>query len=122
MAIRIGSVVLSFAGLLALILGLLFWSHRALNLVQLHMLLGVLVVGALWFVGVGQAVFKGGSWLVAACALILGALVLMLGMTQTSLMVGQYHWVIKIVHLALGLAAIAMGHVAAARHRKSPAA
>ena len=121
MAIRIASVVLSFSGLLALILGLLFWSHRASNLIQLHMLLGFLVVGALWVVGIGQAVLKRGSWLIAACALIIGALMLALGLTQASLMVGKYHWGIQIVHLLLGLTAIGIGHIGAARYRKSAA-
>ena len=122
MAIRIGSVVLNFSGLLALILGLLFWNHRASNLISLHMLLGLLVVGALWVIGIGQAFLKGGSWLIAACALIIGALVLVIGMTQSALMVGNYHWVIQIIHLALGLTAIGIGHIAAARYRKTAAA
>ncbi len=121
MAIRIASIVLSFSGLLALILGLLFWNHRAANLVSLHMLLGFLVVGALWVVGIGQAVFNRGSWPIAACALIIGALLLALGLTQASLMVGKYHWVIQIVHLLLGLTAIGIGHMGAARYRKSTA-
>lgn len=122
MAIRIGSFVLTLSGLLALILGLLFWDHRASNLISLHMLLGLLVVGALWVIGIGQAFFKGGSWLIAACALIIGALLLVIGMTQSSLMVGEYHWVVRIIHLALGLTAIGIGHIGAARYRKTAAA
>ena len=122
MAIRIASVVLSFAGLLALILGLLFWNHGASNLISLHMLLGFLVVGALWVIGIGQAFLKGGSWLIATCALIIGALVLVIGMTQSSLIVGKYHWVVQIIHLALGLIAIGIGHIGAARYRKTAAA
>ena len=59
MVIRIASVVLSFAGLLALILGLLFWTNSALNLIQMHMLLGLLAVGTLWVIGIGQAFSKG---------------------------------------------------------------
>jgi len=54
MVIRIASVVLSFAGLLALILGLLIWTTSAFNLIQMHMLLGLLAVGALWVIGIGQ--------------------------------------------------------------------
>jgi hypothetical protein len=122
MAIRIGSVVLNFSGLLALILGLLFWTHRGLNLISLHMLLGLLVVGALWVIGIGQAFYKGGSWLIATFALIIGILLLVIGMTQSALMVGDYHWVIQIIHLALGLTAIGAGHIAAARYRKNAGA
>jgi hypothetical protein len=121
MVIRIGSVVLSLSGVLALILGLLLWSHRAPNLMPLHMLLGLLVVGTLWVLAIGQAFANGGSWLIAACAIIIGALVLVLGMNQSSLMVGEFHWIIQVIHLLLGLAAIGIGHMAAARYRKGAA-
>jgi hypothetical protein len=118
MAIRIASMVLSLAGLLALILGLLFWTGSALNLVSLHMLLGFLAVGALWIVGVAQALTRSGSWIIATVAIIVGALMVVLGLIQASLMVGEFHWVIRIVHLLLGLLTIGMGHMAAARSRK----
>jgi hypothetical protein len=121
MVIRIASVVLSFAGLLALILGLLFWTNSALNLIQMHMALGLLAVGALWVIGIGQALSKGGSWLIAACALVVGAAIIVLGWTQSSLMVGELHWVIQVLHLVLGLLVIGMGHMGAARYRKSTA-
>lgn len=118
MVIRIGSVVLSLSGVFALILGLLLWSQRAPNLMPLHMLLGLLVVATLWVIGIGQAFAKSGSWLIAACAIIVGALVLFLGMNQSSLMVGEFHWIIQVIHLLLGLAAIGIGHMAAARYQK----
>ena len=119
MVIRIASVVLSFAGLLALILGLLFWTNSTLNLIQMHMLLGLLAVGALWVIGIGQALSNGGSWGVAASALVVGAAMIVLGWTQSSLMVGELHWIIQVLHLVLGLLVIGMGHMGAARYRKS---
>lgn len=119
MVIRIASVVLSFAGLLALFLGLLFWTNSALNLIQMHMLLGLLAVGALWVIGIGQALSNGGSWGVAASALVVGAAMIVLGWTQSSLMVGELHWIIQVLHLVLGLLVIGMGHMGAARYRKS---
>lgn len=118
MVIRITSVVLSFAGLLALILGLLIWTVSASNLIQMHMLLGLLAVGALWVIGIGQAFSNGGSWLIAAFALVVGAAMIILGMNQSALMVGPLHWVIQIVHLVLGLLVIGLGHMGAARYRK----
>jgi len=118
MVIRIASMVLSLAGLLALILGLLFWSDSALNLLSLHMLLGLVAVGALWIIGVAQALGHSGSWIVAAVAITVGALMVGLGLTQSSLMLGEFHWVIRIIHLLLGLLTIGIGHMAAARSRK----
>lgn len=110
-------MVLSFAGLLALILGLLIWTGTDLNLVQMHMLLGLLAVGALWVIGIGQAFSTGGSWVIAACALVVGGSLIVLGMTQASLMVGAFHWLIQLVHLMLGVLVIGIGHIGAARYR-----
>jgi hypothetical protein len=118
MVIRIASMVLSLAGVLALILGLFFWVGSALSLVSLHMLLGFLAVGALWIIGVAQALLPFGSWMIAALTIIVGGLMVMLGMAQASLMVGEFHWVIQTIHLLLGLLTIGMGHMAAARSRK----
>lgn len=118
MVIRIASMVLSLAGLLTLLLGLLFWTGNALNLVSLHMLLGFLAVGALWIIGVAQALAYSGSWIIALVSMIVGGLMLFLGLTQSSLVMGEFHWVIRIIHLLLGLLTIGLGHMAAARSRK----
>jgi hypothetical protein len=119
MVIRIAAAVLTLAGLLALISGLLFWTGTALNLMSLHMLLGLLAVGALWVIGFAQAFAAGGNWVIAGCALIVGAGMIILGMMQSSLMVGEFHWVIQLIHLLLGLMTIGIGHMAAARYRKA---
>lgn len=121
MVIRIASMVLSLAGIFALILGVFFWFGAALNLVSMHMLLGLLAVGALWVIGIAQALSKGGSWIIAVVALIVGAITAGLGMIQSSLMVGDLHWIIQIIHLLLGLLTIGLGHMGAARHRKKAA-
>ena len=121
MVIRIASAVLSLAGLLALVLGLLFWTGAALNLISMHMLLGLLSVGALLVIGIGQAFAKGGSWTLSVCALVVGALMIVIGMNQASLMVGDLHWVIRVIHLLLGLLTIGLGHMGAARYRRGSA-
>ena len=118
MVIRITSVVLTLTGLLSFILGLLFWTGAALNLISMHMLLGLLAVAALWVIGIAQAFSKGGSWTIAACALVIGAVTIVIGLYQSSMMVGEFHWIIQIVHLVLGLLTIGLGHMGAARYRK----
>ena len=121
MVVRIASIVLRLCGALAVILGILFWSGNALNLIPIHMLLGLLVVLSLWIVGIGQAFSSGGSWPLAGGALLLGLLVIIVGMTQSSLLVGPFHWVIQVVHLLLGILAVGIGQIAAARWRNSSA-
>ena len=121
MVFRITSIVLRLGGALAVILGILFWSGNALSLRPIHMLLGLLVVLSLWIVGIGQAFSSGGSWPLAGGALLLGLLVIVVGMTQSSLLVGPFHWVIQVVHLLLGILAVGIGQLAAARWRNSSA-
>ena len=121
MVIQIASIMLRVCGTLALILGLLFWSGNGLNLIAIHMLLGLLLVLSLWIVGVGQAFSRNGSWMLAIGALALGALVIALGLRQSSLLVGSFHWVIQVIHLLLGVLAVAIGQVCAARYRKQAA-
>jgi hypothetical protein len=119
MVIRTASIVLTVTGLLALILGLLLWIGGAVNLISLHMLLGLLAVGALWVIGIGQFFSKSGSWIFAACALIVGAVMIAVGLYQSSLMAGEFHWVIQVIHAVLGLLTIGVGHMGAAHYRKS---
>jgi hypothetical protein len=121
MVVRIASMLLRLGGALAAILGILFWSGNALNLIPIHMLLGLLVVLSLWIVGIGQAFSSGGSWPLAGGALLLGLLVIVVGMRQSSLLVGPFHWVIQVVHLLLGILAVGIGQIAAARWRNSSA-
>ena len=119
MVIRIASAVLSLAGLLALISGVLVWTGTALNFMALHMLLGFLAVGALWVIGLAQAFGQHGSWIIAGCALVVGAVMIVFGMMQSSLLPGEFHWIVQIIHLALGLLTIGIGHMAIARYRKA---
>jgi len=119
MAIRIASAVLSLAGLLALLSGLLFSAGLAMNLMSLHMLLGFLAVAALWAIGIAQLFSPGGNWVVATSAVILGVLTIFIGLYQSTLMVGQLHWIIEVIHPTLGILTIGLGHMGAARYRRS---
>jgi hypothetical protein len=119
--IQISSIVLRVCGVLALILGLLLWNGSALNLIPVHMLLGVLVVLSLWIIGVGQFFSRNGSWIITICALAVGVLVIIVGITQSSLMVGSFHWVIKVLHLLLGMLAVGVGQIGTTRYRKGAA-
>ncbi len=119
MTIRYATAVLTVAGILALVLGLLLWIGLGVSLISMHMLLGYLAVGALWIVAIGQAFTKNGNWPIALTALCLGALTIWLGMTQATLLSGQFHWLVQFIHLLLGLAIVGLGHMAAARQRKA---
>lgn len=118
MVIRYATALLTISGVLALMLGLLFWTGTAVHLMSMHMLLGIIAVVALWVVGFAQAL-GGGSWALAVIAFIVGMLTIFLGMHQMTIMVGPNHWIIQVVHLILGLLTIGLGHMAAKRAKEN---
>jgi hypothetical protein len=121
MVIRYASAVITLAGLLALASGLAFWFGAAPGLVSMHMLLGFLTVAGLWTIGIAQARSTGGSSILAALAVIVGALTIYIGMNQAAMFPGAHHWLVQISHLILGILCIGLGHMAAARHRRAAA-
>jgi hypothetical protein len=110
--------VVRVAGVLALFLGLLFWTGDALALVPVHMLLGVLTVLGLWLLAATASQLGVPMGMVIGAG-ILGLLVLGLGIIQPSLMPGSGHWVVQVVHLLLGMAAIGLAEMIGSRVRRN---
>src|SRR5262245_36547461 len=86
-------------------LGLSFWSGNLLNLLPLHMAGGALLVLSLWILALL------GAWAriplgPVALALLWGALVLWLGLNQSGILADEWHWVVRVVHLLVGLGAV----------------
>ena len=118
MVVRITLMVLRIAAILALILGIIFWTGTAKNLVPIHMLLGIIVTLCLWILGGMIATTRGGIGL-AIGAIVLGLIVAGFGLTQRSILPGSpSHWIIQVIHLILGLAAIGMGESIAGRYKR----
>jgi len=89
-------------GISLLILGILFWTGRALDLIQLHMRLGLLFV-VLYFILIFTA--KLAPKLLVP-AILLGLVIPVFGMMQTRLLIGELHWIIRVSHLLLAVAAM----------------
>ncbi|MDQ2887511.1 MAG: hypothetical protein M3Y39_15665 [Chloroflexota bacterium] len=118
MVVRITINVLRVAALLALILGILDWVGYPFGSILIHMLLGFIVVFALWILGGVMLTRKGGAGL-GIGAIVLGLLVLALGLTQQQILPdpNPAHWVIQVVHLLFGLSAIGIGEMIGGRIR-----
>jgi hypothetical protein len=114
-AVRIG-------GSLALLLGLLHYFNIGPDLVQLHITLGVLVVLALWILATIYARTANANLGMAIGASVIGLLLLIVGVTQRGLLLNGYHWIIQLIHVLLGLAAIGMGETLSGAIRRAPAA
>jgi hypothetical protein len=84
------------------------------------MLLGIALVLALWTLAVLAAIARVNLALVVLAALW-GFVVPILGLTQTRLLPGAAHWVIQVLHLLVGITAIALAQILARQitHRQS---
>lgn len=111
MLVRLTIMVLRISALLTLMLGILFWTGNAGSLVFAHMGLGLLVTLSLWILAGVQAFSRRSRWDLVAAAVIVGAIIPVFGMMQSSLLPGSLHWIIQVIHLLLGLSAVGMGEV-----------
>lgn len=110
----VSRMIVRIAGAIEIVLGILFWTGHARSWVGIHMLVGLILVVALWViagVAIRARVGRGAS----AFAIVWGIVVLVLGATQTMLLVGSAHWVVQVIHLFVGLAAIGISESLATR-------
>ena len=87
------------------IVGIGFWTGHWANLVNMHMVIGALFVVALWVIaGIAAANRRPGG--LVAFGFTWGVVVVALGMTQKGILIGDLHWIIRVLHLAVGIAAL----------------
>ena len=103
-------------GVLVLILGLLIWAENMTALIQLHMGLGLLMVLSMW-VFAAASVSAGASVGTAVGVALLGLVMLLFGGAQDNVLPepNPAHAIIKIVHLLIGLAAMAVAELVGGR-------
>jgi hypothetical protein len=114
-------MVIRLIGVIMIVLGLLFWTGNALNLIGLHMLIGITLVLLLWVLAIMAARSGVGLGLVAL-GFVWGLIVVALGITQNQLLPGDAHWVIKVLHLLVGIAALGLAERLAGSIKRSSTA
>jgi hypothetical protein len=113
-ATTVSQGIVRLFGVIQIVTGLLFWTGNALALVPLHMLSGLLVVIGLWVLaGIGARAAVGPARIVVA--VLWGLFVLVFGLVQASILPGDLHWIIQVLHLLVGLAALGQAESIAAR-------
>ena len=119
-ASRVGRI----AFILALLLGIGFWINLISPsgvVVVLHMLLGLTLVGAVWYLGLAQAQ-RGGSLGLTLGTFFAGLIVAIFGLAQNSLKASLHgETVVSIIHLLLALLAVGLGEMSAARIKRATA-
>jgi len=102
---RILLVFMRAAMAVQVIVGIGFWTGHWTSLVNVHMAIGSLFVISLWVIS-GIAGAHGRPGRVVAFGFVWGVVVLALGMTQQSILVGDLHWIVRVLHLVVGIAAM----------------
>jgi hypothetical protein len=99
--------IVRITGVILVILGVLFWTGNATALVPVHMFSGTILVLGLWVLAF-LALQTGANTQLGIVSLIWGLVVIALGMTQVRLLPGPAHWVIQVIHLLVGIAAMGL--------------
>ena len=107
---KVAAMVVGITGAFQIVLGLLFWTGHAQNLIPIHMLVGLIFVLSLWTVA-ALAIRAGVSWEPIILTFAWGAVVLLLGLVQAPLFPGPNHWVVRVLHLLIGLGAMGQAGV-----------
>jgi hypothetical protein len=113
-------MIVRVSGVVQIVLGLLFWAGTALGLRDLHMLIGIVIVLLLWTLAALAATARVGVAL-PLTGFVVGLVTVWLGLTQERLVPGGGHWVIRVLHLLVGLAALGLADALGTRVKRSGA-
>lgn len=94
------------SGTLQLLLGILFWTGHAYQLLPLHIVNGFVIVLTLWTTAALAFVARTRRGL-AAFGVFWGIALPAFGLIQATVLTGSMHWIIRVAHLVMGL--VAMG-------------
>jgi hypothetical protein len=124
MFVRITIMAMRLLVLIALILGILFWTNVAGGpLVVVHMGLGILIALLLLILGGFIVTVKGRNIGLAIGAFVIAICMVALGLEQQSILAtSSLHWIIQVAHLLLGLLALGIAEMIAGRYKRLCAA
>src|ERR1043165_5726643 len=97
-ASRILLILLRVLIAIQLVVGIALWTGHWYGLVSMHRGSGMLFVLVLWILAIVTLVGRrhvGWSLFAIAWGLVIAGV----GFTQVSIMPGEYHWVVKVIHL-----------------------
>lgn len=104
MLIKINLMLLRVLVLVLLVMGVMVWMGHV-NLVQGHIGLGFLFALLVLLQGLLGGL-AGAGWGLAGWSVVWAVLLPVIGLGQRAVMLGGAHWVVQLVHLLFGLAAM----------------
>jgi uncharacterized membrane protein YczE len=106
-AIKITRGLVGILGVSLVLLGVTFWTGHLGTLVPLHMGLGIAFVVGLWTLAI-LCWIAGGPAPLSVATLLWGLVIPAFGYAQYQLLPGPNHWVIRVLHLAIGVAGMGL--------------
>jgi hypothetical protein len=88
------------------IMGIGFWTGHWAGLIPMHRILGVAFVVTLWAIAITVLANGNPRRRLAVFAIVWGVVIAALGMTQQRILVGNYHWIVRALHLVVAIAAM----------------
>ena len=108
--------IIRIAGTGALVLGLLIWTFD-LDVVSIHMLFGLVVALSLLVISL-LAAFTRELRVAGIIGIVYAFILPLLGLNQETLLVGSLHWLIEVLHLLVGVGALAFAGTLSVRYRR----
>lgn len=94
-----------FAALAQIAVGIALWTGHLYSLVDVHRTIGVLFVLSLWIIA-GFALAQRRSTGLATFGILWGLFVAALGFMQQGILIGDFHWIVRVVHLVIRMASM----------------
>jgi hypothetical protein len=104
--------IIRAAGVVQIVLGILFWTGHAYTYVPVHIVVGSLLVIALWAMAV-LALVAGARRGLAVFELMWALALAVFGIQQATILVGSLHWIVRVVHLLMAISAMELGDMLA---------
>ncbi len=118
-AARTLKLLIRLTGGTAMLLGLAFWAGYLRGWLPLHLVAGLGLVLSLW--GVAILAWRSGTRPgMATFVVFWGVAILWLGVSQSRLLPGSWHWIIALTHLLAGGVGIAAGATLAMSVERRP--
>ena len=113
---RVVLMLMRLSAVLQVVVGVGMWMGHWGSLLPVHWANGVLFVLLSWTIAV-IALVQRRAVRRALLALLWGFVVIAFGFAQQGILPGSLHWIIRVLHLAVGLAALGIAEGLAPRRR-----
>ena len=120
-AAKVMQMLIRGLGVVQIVIGIAIWMGFGLRPPVIHMAIGIAFVLALWILAILGAQARAGAPLVALL-LLWGALTVVFGMAQAAILPGPQHWIIRVLHLLVGVAAMGQAEALAGRMKRASTA